>query len=381
MHLSASLIISLMKLTTMSAYTTRPVAKSLQAAALLIFIIFLISSLVTRPHALPFLGGNVKPPDLLKSKTMATPALLPLNVARDYCERRRWDPYPVRDQKRKVYDLFMINTEVDWLEIRLWELAEEVDYFVILESPVDFKDRSKPLYLRDNWSRYTNFHHKMIHHVLNVTGHSFKDAWERERFSRDAMMDQVFPTLTEDQKVNLGDVILVSDIDEIPRANTIKALRNCQFPHRLTLRTDYYRYSFQWLLREDQWIHPQATFYEGAETIKPESLRMGKPDGELFNAGWHCSSCLASLQDMVNKITSFSHSEFNTPDFTDRSQILQRVRQGRDPYNRTAKIYDRIDKNPDIPQYLLGHQDRFAYLVDRDPPSANFKDVRNDDLS
>ena len=220
----------------------------------------------------------------------------------------------------------------------------------------------------------------MIHHVLNVTGVSFSDAWAREHYSRNAMMDQVFPTLVGDQNVNLGDVIIVSDVDEIPRADTVKALRNCQFPRRLTLRTDYYRYSFQWRLREDQHTHPQATFYNGTDTIRPESLRMGKADSEIFNAGWHCSSCLASLQDMVNKITSFSHNEFNKPEFTDRAKILQRVRQGRDPYNRTTKTYDRIDRNPDVPQYILDHRDHFAYLLDRDPPTANFKDVEDSDI-
>lgn len=365
----------------MTVYTNRSLAKYLQAAALTVFLVFLITTIVTRPNDLPFVGNNVKLPHPFKSKPATTPDLLPLDVAKDYCETRRWEPYAIRDRKRKVYDLFMINTELDWMEIRMGELAGEVDYFIILESAVDFKDRPKPLYVKDNWSRFSSFHHQMIHHVLNVTGVSFSDAWAREHFSRNAMMDQVFPTLVGDQNVNLGDVIIVSDVDEIPRADTVKALRNCQFPRRLTLRTDYYRYSFQWRLRENQWTHPQATFYNGTDTIRPEGLRMGKADAEIFNAGWHCSSCLASLQDMVNKITSFSHHEFNKPEFTDRAKILQRVRQGRDPYNRTAKTYDRIDRNPDVPQYLLDHRDHFAYLLDRDPPTANFKDVERSDFA
>jgi len=75
--------------------------------------------------------------------------------------------------------------------------------------------------------------------VLNVTDVEFKDAWDREHFSRNAMMDQVFPTLSGPSEVNTGDVILVSDVDEIPRADVINALRNRMFPQRLTLRTDY----------------------------------------------------------------------------------------------------------------------------------------------
>ncbi len=59
---------------------------------------------------------------------------LTLHEAQDVCQRRRWEPYATRDRRRKVYDLFLINTELDFLEIRLHELDSEVDYFVILES-------------------------------------------------------------------------------------------------------------------------------------------------------------------------------------------------------------------------------------------------------
>lgn len=310
------------------------------------------------------------------SKQKPTPDMMPLDEADHYCLTRRMKPYPRRDRKRKVFDLFMINTELDWMEIRMGELAEQVDYFVVLEAEADFTNRPKPLLVQENLAQFSQFKDKIIHHILNVTNDPYKGPWDREHFTRNAMMDQVFPTLKGDQAVNEGDVVIVSDVDEIPRADVVKALRNCDFPRRITLRTFYYRYSFQWLLREPQWIHPQATYYTGPDTIKPEDLRMGKVDGEIFNAGWHCSSCLARLDDMVNKVTSFSHQEFNTPEFTNSSKILQRVRDGLDPYNRTGKIYDRIDNNPDVPTYLLKNSEQFAYLLDRDPPDANFKDLK-----
>jgi len=107
---------------------------------------------------------------------------------------------------------------------------------------------------------------------------------------------------------------------------------------------------------------------------------MDKQDAEIFNAGWHCSSSLASLQDMVNKMRSFSHNEFNKPEFTDPKQLLQRVREVRDPYDRETKAYDRIDFDPDVPRCLLKHQKEFASLLDRDPLGANFKDYEASDF-
>lgn len=112
---------------------------------------------------------------------------LQLREAWDYCQHRRWQPYATRNQHRKIYDLFLINTELDFLEIRLNELDKEVDYFVILESPSTFQMNPKPLYLKDNLSRFKDFQHKIIHRVLDVSGAKKipkDDTWEHERFTR-----------------------------------------------------------------------------------------------------------------------------------------------------------------------------------------------------
>ncbi|KAL8822514.1 MAG: hypothetical protein Q9191_006753, partial [Dirinaria sp. TL-2023a] len=294
--------------------------------------------------------------------------------------RRRWDIYTARDRPRKVYDFFLINTELDWLEVRLNELASEVDYFVILEASTTFQEGSKPLYLLEHWSRFKPFHDKIIHHVVDFTGANLPqgDTWEHERFIRNAMFHQALASQTGDRAPTKGDVLIVADIDEIPRPSTVKALRNCAFPPKVTLRSQFYYYSFQWQHRGEQWAHPQATYYDGpTNTVKPDpDLRHGKADAELYNAAWHCSSCLPSLGDMVNKITSFSHKGWNQPFFTQEQRLLQLVRQGLDLFDREGEVYDRIDNNPDVPEYLKREdiKEKFAYMLDRDPPSANFLD-------
>jgi len=59
------------------------------------------------------------------------------------CKAHNWEVYPNLGRRRKIYDLFMINTEIDWLEIRLGQMWSEVDYFVILEAP-------KTLFVQEN---------------------------------------------------------------------------------------------------------------------------------------------------------------------------------------------------------------------------------------
>jgi beta-1,4-mannosyl-glycoprotein beta-1,4-N-acetylglucosaminyltransferase len=51
-----------------------------------------------------------------------------------YCNAHNWKAFPKRDSRQKIYDLVMVNSELDWLEIRLNELHKHVDYFVVLES-------------------------------------------------------------------------------------------------------------------------------------------------------------------------------------------------------------------------------------------------------
>jgi beta-1,4-mannosyl-glycoprotein beta-1,4-N-acetylglucosaminyltransferase len=48
---------------------------------------------------------------------------------------------------------------------------------------------------------------------------------------------------------NPGVVLVVSDIDEVLRLGAMPILRHCLVPSRMTLRTQFYYYSFQWLYR------------------------------------------------------------------------------------------------------------------------------------
>jgi hypothetical protein len=50
------------------------------------------------------------------------------------------------------------------------------------------------------------------------------------------------------------------------------------------------------------------------------------------------------------------------------------VRKGMDMFDRASEQFDRVEDNPDVPQYLLKNQKQYAYMLNRDPPNANFKD-------
>jgi beta-1,4-mannosyl-glycoprotein beta-1,4-N-acetylglucosaminyltransferase len=280
----------------------------------------------------------------------------------------------------------MINNEIDWLEIRLDTMAKHVDYFVILESTVTFTGLEKPLTLKANWDRFARFHKQMIYQVVENPRIGARRTWDYEDHHRNAMFLQVIPGLKGEKAAQMGDVILVSDVDEIVRPAALQILRNCDFPRRLTLRSQFYYYGFQFLHQGLEWAHPQATTFQGTfDTILPANLRNGEggnriiawyQKADLSNAGWHCSSCFATVEDMLTKMKSFSHTSLNLEPFRDRARIVDRVRKGLDLWDRKGENYDRIPGNEDIPEILKNEKERFKYLLDREGSNAGFTDYQ-----
>ncbi|AEO66100.1 66d84d78-9c4a-4a52-9422-a09650870ab2 [Thermothielavioides terrestris] len=306
----------------------------------------------------------------------------------DICRPHGWKRFRPRpgDRPRKVYDLLMVNSELDMLEVRLNSTFDAVDYFVLVESRKTFTSLDKPLTLRDNLARFRPYHAKIIYHELELPpGFSPRRTWDMEDLQRNAMLTQVFPRLRGDQAPQLGDVLVVSDVDEIPRPSTLALLRACRFPRRLTLRSRFYYYSFQWLRRGEEWPHPQATYYQGARrTLLPNSLRIADggmwpfrewEKGELANASWHCSSCFETVDELLGKMASFSHTSMNAERFRDRQWIVERVRNGKDVWDRESEQFDRVEDNQDLPSFLLENRERFGYMLNRDGPTAGFKDI------
>lgn len=313
--------------------------------------------------------------------------------ARALCGKHGWPVFVSSvERPRRVYDLFLLNSELDWLEIRLNELSDEVDYFVIVESNTTFSGYPKELYLDrpSVWPSLAPLHPKIIRHIVDYSSHrgNFSRAWDREAFQRNAMLTQALLPLAADaahpdpRAPAPGDVLLVSDLDEIPRPETVRTLRKCAFPPKLTLRAAFYYYSFQFMHHGSDWEHPQATFFQGSRTVLPQDLRRSVKShfrflpswGSMSNASWHCSSCFSTIHEMQTKIQSFSHVAYNHPWFLWPDNIVQRVRTGSDLFDRPTETYDHIPENRDVPTYLKNNRGRFSYILNRDPPNANFKD-------
>jgi Glycosyltransferase family 17 len=107
---------------------------------------------------------------------------------------------------------FMLNWELDMLECALYENYDRVHRFVLVEATLTHQGRPKPLYYDDNKSRFEAYSDKIIHVVCDYlpTYEQMPDPWVRERMQRDAGLMAYVPQADPD------DIIIVSDLDEIP---------------------------------------------------------------------------------------------------------------------------------------------------------------------
>jgi len=282
----------------------------------------------------------------------------------------------------------MLNNELDWLEIRLATMATHISYFVILESSVTFTGIPKPPILKEeaNWKRFEKWHGQIIHRVVEgMPVESAKRTWDLEDWERNAMFLQgVMGIAEEEKRAKEGDVLIVADVDEIVRPAALLVLRECEIPLRVTLRSQFYYYGFMWRHVGEEWAHPQATVYKGAKgTILPADLRNGEGGNvlrawwekhDLWNAGWHCSTCFEKIDEVLGKMRSFSHMSLNKEPFRNRSRIVDRVRNGIDLWDRKDQVYERRENNGDIPEFVKKDRKRFGYLLDRDGMNGGFTD-------
>ena len=93
----------------------------------------------------------------------------------------------------KIIDCFMFYNEIDILKIRLEELYDVVDYFIIIEATLTHNNTSKPLYFKENKHLFDKYESKIIHHITDFSiKYDFvnyikvpNDNWFRENYQRE----------------------------------------------------------------------------------------------------------------------------------------------------------------------------------------------------
>jgi hypothetical protein len=231
----------------------------------------------------------------------------------------------------KIYDCFTFFNEFELLELRLRELYDHVDYFVLVEANRTFQNNFKPLYYADRNQQFDQWKDKIIY-VPVTDMPTDTDPWGRERHQRDAIL-RGLPNADAD------DIVMIGDADEIPRPETVQRLRTSAssvWGFRMPLFNFKYNYM---MVTQDLYSVWSGAVRRHALTSPEDFRRMrhalnGFPlnhsDGTVEiveHAGWHFTY-LGTEDFARSKIQSFAHDETNRPEILDQLDIEDSIQRG-----------------------------------------------------
>jgi hypothetical protein len=137
----------------------------------------------------------------------------------------------------KIYDCSLFRNELDLLELRLNELYNHVDHFVVVESTHTFQGDPKELVLKNNWERFAKWHDKIIHVVVDDMPND-GNAWSNDFHQRNAIARGLVDADDED-------LVIICDGDEILRPEIIDDMRSN--PRNVYgFRTPYFNFKFNY---------------------------------------------------------------------------------------------------------------------------------------
>lgn len=281
-----------------------------------------------------------------------------------------------------VYDCFTFFNELDLLEIRLNTLKDVVDRFVIAEATRTHAGRPKELTFEKNRKRFAEFSGKIVYVVVDnllpeneVLKDNYNLPWVNENRQRNALINGI-------KDAHDDDIVLLSDLDEIPRPQSVvKAARDLE-DEASSVRLELISYNFyinyknytcpKWLMgtvaaKYGDLIggkllsgvkYDRYTQRSENQGVALHKLRFVNPDIVLHNAGWHFSF-LGGIDAIQKKLAAFSHSEFaNVP----REMLEARMRKGCDLFGRNGKFFG-VPMDASFPVFVIENQMRFRELI------------------
>ncbi len=265
----------------------------------------------------------------------------------------------------RLIDCFMYFDDDLVLDIRLNTLNEYVDHFVIAEATLDHAGNEKKLNF--DIKKFSKFKNKINYLVIeDLPKHvgSFKKDWHpahaRDQFQRNSL-ERGYKNFNED------DLIMISDIDEIPNPKKISEfnIKNkyaCFIQKNFQVRLNRLNSTEQnWpgtkicqkkFLKSPQWLRNIKT-----KKRKIWNFYKDKEPQIILDGGWHFSF-LKKNEQILRKIKSFAHQEFNTDNLTSLEGIENRVNLGVDIFERQYQ-YKKIQLDESFPEYILENRSKF----------------------
>jgi len=236
-----------------------------------------------------------------------------------------------------IVDCFLFYNELDMLTLHLEELYKVVDRFVLVESTTTFIGNTKPLYFNENKNKYSKYLDKIIHVIVEDTPKS-DNPWVSEKFQRNAI-DRGLSQLD----LKNGDIIIIGDVDEISDSETIENISKKGLTRPVSLEMDFYYYNFN-CRNVEKWYKTKVVPYIIYKQYPdPDNLRLSSCD-TIKNGGWHLSY-FGTPEFISNKLSNFSHQEYNNDNYNNIELIKNRIDNNEDLFGTHNSKFEKVESN------------------------------------
>jgi beta-1,4-mannosyl-glycoprotein beta-1,4-N-acetylglucosaminyltransferase len=253
----------------------------------------------------------------------------------NYCEKSKYYmegssldfiTRPLTKSRPLIFDTMLFNTEIQLLLLRMETLYNVVDYFVICEATKTFSYlRDKPMHFMENSQKFHKFQKKILYLPLDFNKDEVKfsnsineqDDFKREFYSRNQMN-----LFTLNYSKNDNDIIILSDVDEIPNPYLIRLMRDCDLIQngqvwQELVNTGFilhqHRYHGDLSCYSDQyqpWWGTRIYSVRNARTFGGQNMRSNTNYiTRIQDAGWHLSYVpLGDYTFLRDKFSAFAHA-------------------------------------------------------------------------
>ncbi|MEK6884966.1 MAG: hypothetical protein AABY22_35370, partial [Nanoarchaeota archaeon] len=197
-----------------------------------------------------------------------------------------------------IIDSFVFNNELDVLEIRLAELYDTIDFFILIEASKTQTRLDKPYFYLQNKERFNQWNDKIISLQLEDYIPGGMADWSMENFQRQQILTGLDKLQAEKKiKLSMEDYLLISDLDEIPMTSKLKEIIEMKPDEPLSINCYFISYYANLYCSSRGWwgsvLTPLKYIQEGNS---PQYLRNKKDTMNHIGIydkwfyGWHLSA-------------------------------------------------------------------------------------------
>jgi beta-1,4-mannosyl-glycoprotein beta-1,4-N-acetylglucosaminyltransferase len=255
---------------------------------------------------------------------------------------------------RRIFDVFPFNDELRMLRIKLHEMAEWVDRFVLVEARQTFTGAEKPLVFQQHRAEFSAFDDKIIHVVVDAFPAHVRFPWAREFYQRDMGAAGLAGLCAED------DLVIISDADEVISGEAVKGFSGDYA--RLAMERARFFLNYREALAPDA-QKDAASLWRASYlssfglSYARNALRADKKATRLTNAGWHFTS-IADSAGIAAKLKQGGHQEYADIPEARLANRLRRVRQG-----KYEEGWERFELDERFPAYIRERRSEFEDVL------------------